>query len=160
MLIIGNSTEFIQSIYMSVTTEEQLYRILQDRDIKPTAMRILVLRQLAVSDQTLTLRELEELLHPADRSTIFRTLSVFEEHHVVHAIDDGSGATRYELCHAHHSSYDNDLHPHFRCLRCGQTICMTELQMPAITLPEGYHVHRINYIVTGICANCTKSEEI
>ena len=123
-------------------------------------MRILVLRQLATSNQTLTLRELEELLHPADRSTIFRTLSVFEEQHLVHAIDDGSGATRYELCHAHHSSHDNDLHPHFRCLRCGQTICLTELQMPAITLPEGFHVHRINYIVTGICGNCTKREEI
>ena len=123
-------------------------------------MRILVLRQLATSNQTLTLRELEELLHPADRSTIFRTLSVFEEQHLVHAIDDGSGATRYELCHAHHSSYDNDLHPHFRCLRCGQTICLTELQMPAITLPEGFHVLRINYIVTGICGNCTKREEI
>lgn len=141
-------------------TEEGLSQMLQERGIKPTAMRILVLRQLAASDQTLTLRELEELLHPADRSTIFRTLSVFEEQHLVHAIDDGSGATRYELCHAHHSSYDNDLHPHFRCLRCGQTICLTELQMPAITLPEGFHVHRINYIVTGICGNCTKREEI
>ena len=140
---------------MTEITAQQLTERLASHQIKPTAMRLLVLRQLMEASQTLTLRELEEALAPADRSTIFRTLNLFVQQHVVHVVDDGSGATRYEICHGHHTDDEDDRHPHFRCIHCGRTICLTEQRMPPITLPEGFVSHNSNYIITGLCAECS-----
>ena len=63
--------------------------------MKPTAMRLLVYRELERSIRPLSLKELEEKMPTAERSTIFRTLSIFLQHHLIHAIEDGSGALRY-----------------------------------------------------------------
>lgn len=141
---------------MTEINAQQLTERLASHQIKPTAMRLLVLRQLMEAGQTLTLRELEEALAPADRSTIFRTLNLFVQQHMAHVIDDGSGATRYEICHGHHDDDDDDRHPHFRCIHCGRTICLTEQRMPPIALPEGFVSHHSNYIITGLCAECSK----
>ena len=141
---------------MAEITAQQLTERLTSHQIKPTAMRLLVLRQLMEAEQTLTLRQIEEVLTPADRSTIFRTLNLFVQHHVVHVVDDGSGATRYEICHSHHIDGEDDRHPHFRCTQCGRTICLTQQRMPPITLPEGFVSHHTNYIITGLCAECTR----
>ena len=66
--------------------------------VKPTAMRLLVYRELERSQRPLSLKEMEERMPNAERSTIFRTLTLFLEHHLIHGIEDGSGALRYELC--------------------------------------------------------------
>ena len=136
-------------------TAQQLTEYLYAHRIKPTAMRLLVLRQLMEAEQTLTLRQLEEALAPADRSTIFRTLSLFVQQHAAHVVDDGSGATRYEICHGHHTDDDDDRHPHFRCLHCGRTICLTGQRMPSITLPDGFISQHVNYVITGLCSDCS-----
>lgn len=140
---------------MPGNAELYLVELLQARSIKPTAMRLLVLKCLVESGETLTLRQIEDMLYPADRSTIFRTLSLFEQHHLLHTIDDGSGSARYEVCHSHHHSDDDDRHPHFRCLRCGRTFCLPEQRIPKVELPEGYQVQQVNYVITGICAECS-----
>lgn len=132
--------------------------ILQSHGIAPTPMRILVLRCLMDSDRTLSLRELEELLHPADRSTIFRTLTLFEREHLIHCIADGGGAVRYEACHSHHHDVCDDRHVHFRCVRCGRTLCMPQQKVPSFNLPEGYSVHYVDCVVTGVCANCAQQK--
>ena len=140
---------------MPGNAELYLVELLQARSIKPTAMRLLVLKCLVEAGETLTLRQIEDMLYPADRSTIFRTLSLFEQHHLLHTIDDGSGSARYEVCHSHHHSDDDDRHPHFRCLRCGRTFCLPEQRIPKVELPEGYQVQQVNYVITGICADCS-----
>ena len=140
---------------MPGNAELYLVELLQARSIKPTAMRLLVLKCLVESGETLTLRQIEDMLYPADRSTIFRTLSLFEQHHLLHTIDDGSGSARYEVCYSHHHSDDDDRHPHFRCLRCGRTFCLPEQRIPKVELPEGYQVQQVNYVITGICAECS-----
>ena len=101
---------------------QNLTELLTSRGIKPTSMRLLVLRSLIEANSTLSLRELEETLLPADRSTIFRTLTLFEQQHLVHTIDDGSGSARYEICLSEHNDEEDDRHLHFRCLHCGRTI--------------------------------------
>lgn len=143
---------------MLESKDNSLTEILQKRGIKPTAMRILVLRSLIETSETLTLRQMEDILYPADRSTIFRTLTLFEQQHLVHSINDGSGSTRYEFCHSHQHNDHDDSHPHFRCLHCQRTICISEQRIPSIMLPEGYQVSQINYIITGICPDCVQSQ--
>ena len=59
-------------------TDEQFYidRLLH-RGIKPTATRLLILREMFRGDETVSLPQLERLLPTVDKSTISRTLSVF-----------------------------------------------------------------------------------
>lgn len=140
------------------TNEQQDIELLQNRGVKPTAMRLLVLRSLIDSNEALTLRQLEEKLISADRSTIFRTLTLFEQQHLIHTINDGSGSMRYEICHSHHHNSHDDRHPHFRCLQCKRTICLLDQTIPPITLPKGYEVDQISYIVTGICPDCVNRQ--
>ena len=52
----------------------------------------------------------------------------------------------------------DSFHPHFHCLHCQRTICLTELRIPSIVLPEGYQVDQVNYIITGICPNCAATK--
>ena len=123
--------------------------------VRVTAMRLLILEALTNARDTLSLRELEDILYPADRSTIFRNLSLFEEHHLVHVIDDGTGTARYEACvsdfeHRH----DDDRHVHFHCSHCGKTFCLTDIAVPTPALPEGYAAHSVNYVVSGLCPKC------
>lgn len=42
--------------------------------------------------------ELEDALESVDKSTVFRTLSLFAARHLLHEIEDGSGSTKYCIC--------------------------------------------------------------
>lgn len=139
--------------------KQRLEIMMKEHGVKPTAMRMLVLRCIVEAGETLTLRQIEEELCTADRSTIFRTLCLFEQHHLLHSIHDGSGSVRYEACHSSHNhENDDDRHPHFRCLRCGRTICISECRIPKVELPEGFQAERVDYVVTGVCAACSDNE--
>ena len=47
------------------------------RDIRPTAIRVLVLRTLLEMKQAMSVSDLEAQLDTVDKSTIFRTLTLF-----------------------------------------------------------------------------------
>ena len=69
--------------------------ILNIKEVKPTAVRILVLRHLLEHKKAQSLKDIEEGLLHTDRSSIFRSLKTFEENKVVHSIEDGSGMVKY-----------------------------------------------------------------
>lgn len=77
-----------------MTTEQHL----EKRKIKPTAMRIVVLDFLMKNNRTVSLKDLEASLELTDRATLFRTLKTFEDHKIVHSIEDGTGSVKYALC--------------------------------------------------------------
>ena len=105
------------------------------------------------SDGPLSSLDMETALETADRSTISRTLATFLEHDLIHAIDDGSGSVKYEVCpSSHHHSVD-DLHVHFHCSECGKTFCLPD-PVPHVALPDGFIMENINYVVTGKCNKC------
>lgn len=95
---------------------------LTDKGVRPTPARILVLQQLANLEYPVSLIELESMLDTLDKSTIFRSLTVLLEHHVIHAFEDGSGSTKYEICRslADHCLIE-ERHIHFYCEICRQT---------------------------------------
>ena len=128
--------------------------LLQLHDIKPTANRILVARALDNARQPLSMKELEYSIVSMDKSSIFRTLMLFKEHHLVHTIDDGEGGTKYELCHSHDADTDDDEHMHFYCEECHRTICLPDTPMPRVDVPEGCELHHVNIIMRGICSRC------
>lgn len=129
---------------------------LEKKQIKPTAVRILVLRTLMESSYALSLSELEEQLVTVDKSTIFRTLNLFLAHHLVHEMEDGSGSSKYEVCENEDSCSIEDMHVHFYCERCHRTFCFKNIQIPLISLPENFRMQSVNYMIKGICDNCIK----
>ena len=73
--------------------------LLESRQIKPTAVRLLVLSALEKAECALSLSDLEARLGTVDKSSIFRTLSLFLNHHLVHTVEDGSGMLKLSLIH-------------------------------------------------------------
>lgn len=128
--------------------------ILTLEGISPTPVRILVYKGLQSAGRPLSLSELEMMLETVDKSTISRTLSVFKDKHLLHCFNDGSGSMKYELCQSKDHDHIDDQHVHFYCEKCGSTICLQDIQVPNVILPEGYVAHEANFILAGICNNC------
>ena len=59
------------------------------------------------------MKELETKLQTIDKSSIFRTLTLFSNQHVVHQMEDGNDIVRYELCMSNDDETDSDMHAHF-----------------------------------------------
>ncbi len=129
-------------------------RILNEGGVRPTAMRLLVYEELSRTGRPLSLREMEERMPTAERSTIFRTLTLLLQHHLVHAIEDGSGALRYETCEGEGECTPDDQHIHFYCERCQRTFCLRQTPVPAVTLPDGFRPTTYNYMIHGLCPEC------
>ena len=85
-----------------MSSEESIKR-LERHGIKPTSNRIVVVRALETAGRPLSLLELETKIQTIDKSGVFRALTLFREHHLVHVIEDGGDGVRYELCHSHES---------------------------------------------------------
>ena len=130
---------------------------LTQKGIRVTAMRQLVFDYLSSQDVAVTLSDIENAFAKADRTTLYRTIKTFEEKGVVHSIDDGTGTHKYALCEAkcdgHHHQ---DLHLHFHCTKCNETICLTDTQIPSIKVPKGFVAEDINLVIKGICDKCSK----
>jgi len=131
-------------------------RTLKKRNIKPTAMRELVLEVLTKQKVAISLPELEQNFEKADRATLYRTLKTFEENKLIHSIDDGSGAVKYALCQESCECEPEDLHVHFYCTNCQKTYCLNDVPVPAINLPKDFSLQGVNMVVNGTCANCQK----
>ncbi|MBQ7420992.1 MAG: transcriptional repressor [Prevotella sp.] len=133
--------------------EKRATELLEGHGIRPTANRLLVLKALARADRPVSLGELEERTMTIDKSGIFRTVMLFREQKLVHTIEDTDGV-RYELCHAHDATTDDDQHVHFFCERCHRTFCIDNVPVPPVDLPAGYRPTGANYVLKGICPEC------
>ena len=137
--------------------EAKCTELLEAHGVKPTANRIVVLKELVKSLHPSTLAELENRILSIDKSNIFRALTLFKEHHLVHVIEGGSEGVRYELCHSHNHEHDEDVHPHFFCEKCQQTFCLDYTEVPDIQLPKGFEKTSANLMIKGICPDCKNS---
>lgn len=134
----------------------ELEHKLEHRKIKPTAMRLLVLDFFRKQDHAISLKDLENGLESTDRITLFRTLKTFEEHKIIHTIDDGSGSLKYAICNdSCECGYPQDIHVHFFCKVCNETQCLPKVKVPPMVLPQGFAPQEANVVVKGVCGKCT-----
>ena len=102
-----------------------------------------------------SLTDLENYFDKSDRTTLYRTIKTFEEKGVVHQIDDGTGTTKYALCEQGcNCQIETDLHLHFYCNICDETVCLTDRKIPHINLPDGYTAEDANLVIKGRCEKC------
>lgn len=124
------------------------------KQIKPTAMRELVLKILSEQTNALSLADIEGMFDKADKVTLYRTLKTFKEKKLIHSIDDGTGSVKYALCEETCQCKPEDLHVHFFCTKCQHTYCLFDVSIPNISLPVNFKLETINMVVKGICASC------
>jgi Fur family ferric uptake transcriptional regulator len=136
---------------MDIGTEKKL----ANKNINPTAMRLLVLDSLLKQNSAVSLSDIEKTLEPADRITIYRTLKTFEEKGLIHIIDDGTGSPKYALCPDEcNPGHHHDLHVHFNCILCKETFCLPDTKIPEVLLPGNFIATEMNLVVKGICSKC------
>lgn len=139
---------------------EKIVQLLESKGIRPTAMRLMTYKRLAELEVAISLGDLENDFKVSERSTLFRTIKTFEEKGVVHQIEDGTGVLKYALCEENcECEVGNDLHLHFHCTRCNETVCLTDRKIPQVNLPQGYMAEDINLVVTGVCNKCNGNLE-
>ncbi len=137
-------------------TSTHLIQLMHKHDIRNTDGRMAVLAHFDKSRHALSQPDLEKALGDQyDRVTIYRTLTLYLEKGILHKVLDDSGAMKYALCPdacgAHDHRHD---HVHFKCLRCGNTNCIEDLEVPHLVLPKGYTLTEANFLLSGVCQAC------
>ena len=132
---------------------------LESKGIRPTANRILVMKTLMGEQNPQSLSNLERKMVSMDKSSILRTLTLFLEHDVVHAFEDGRGVLCYELCEEKGACDHHDGHMHFYCESCQRSFCMEDIHIPSFELPEGFYPHSISFVIKGECPDCRKKHQ-
>lgn len=127
--------------------------------IKPhgrvTPARLRVLEILLAAPHAMSHAEIEAGLDPAvcpDRVTLYRVLDWLVSKGLAHKVAGDDRAWRFNAAEqAGHS------HAHFRCTRCGQVFCLSELQPAfAFNLPPGYQFQHAELTILGLCPGCSR----
>ena len=148
------SPEYTSSIQKRL--QQKIAERLRQKGVKPTSIRELVLKVLLSNQNPSSLAELEAQLETIDKSTIFRTLNLFEKHHLVHAFEDGSGSLKYEACPNPYDCLLEDRHIHFYCTCCKRTLCIPSKRIPLVEMPKGFVTESVNYTIKGVCPQCSR----
>lgn len=135
----------------------EIEKTLNNKSVRPTAMRILIYKYMASKNTAVALTDIENAFDKAERTTLYRTLKTFEEKGLVHQIDDGTNISKFALCEPGcNCEIDQDLHLHFHCGNCDKTVCLTEHKIPHINLPHGYVAEDANLVIKGVCDSCSQ----
>ena len=133
---------------------KSVLNILEEKSIRITPMRQLLLEYFMEKDKALGLSELENAFPRADRIIMYRTLKTFEEKGILHSIEN-SKEIKYGLCSDNCSpSIHLEEHPHFECTKCHQTTCLESAFIPQVEVPSGYSTQGYRMTIVGVCKNC------
>jgi Fur family transcriptional regulator, ferric uptake regulator len=90
-----------------------------------------------------------------DRVTVYRTLQTFVDKGIIHHIPTTDNSILYALCKDNcEAGHHHDNHVHFVCEKCHKTICLEEVTVPIVKLPEGFAPRHSEMVVNGICEDC------
>jgi Fur family transcriptional regulator, ferric uptake regulator len=131
-------------------------KLLKEHDLRLTSPREEVLRLFLSRSFALSHSDIEsEVSATIDRVTVYRTLKTFVDKGILHKVLDDTGAAKYALCSTHCSTHDHKHeHVHFKCLACGNTQCVEDVQVPSVSLPEGFSFKEANLLIQGVCRSC------
>ncbi len=133
---------------------DRFEKLLKEHQIRPTAMRLLVYKLLSEQNVAMALTDIESAFDQSERTTLYRTIKTFEKNGLVHQIDDGTGVAKYALGEENQGA-ERDLHLHFHCTSCNDTMCLTDRKIPHISLPEGFIAEDMNLVLKGLCDKCS-----
>ena len=137
--------------------------ILKQAGIRMTANRLLVLQTLHETvEGTFSYSDILEKMPYMDESSVYRTLTLFADNHILHHVDDGSGKQKYCLCRCELKEGELELHHsghvHLTCIKCHKTICLDNIMIPQVPIPETFTVIESEYIIKGLCEKCRNKD--
>ena len=134
----------------------ELEEVLRKNKLKVTQTRLQILKCYSNSDFALSQLDIEQKLGEYyDRVTIYRTLASFEEKGILHRVHNPEGPAKYNMCLSGCSEHEHfDKHLHFYCSKCNNSYCLDSIEIPQISLPNGYQADSIYMVANGICDSC------
>ncbi len=133
-----------------------LENLLREHKLSVTRVRLEVLGVLQnAGNKALSSQDIEGQLAKIDRITLYRTIKSFENKGLIHQAVDNSGKAKYALCRQASSAKKHEhQHAHFHCTKCNNTICLEEVSIPPISIPQEYQLEDSQLLLTGLCADC------
>ncbi len=128
-------------------------RLLRGSGLRKTIGRVKIIEALMTEHRPLTGAELIALLgrDAMDPASVYRVLSVFTRHEIVHRIDGTDKVARFAL------NRGKVNHAHFTCRSCGKMDCLDKVPVPHTDVhQEGYVVEEESLFLSGLCAHCSK----
>ena len=130
--------------------------ILKKNKVSVTDGRKKILELFLNSDGALAHSDIEERTGEIfDRVTVYRTLQTFVEKGLIHLIPTTENSILYALCKDNcEAGHHHDNHVHFICDECNKTICLEEVTIPQVALPQGFAPKHAEMVVSGVCGDC------
>ncbi len=135
---------------------EALLDILKRNALSVTDSRKKILTLFLQSDGALAHADIEKKTgETLDRVTVYRTLQTFVDKGLIHVIPTVDNSILYALCKDNcEAGHHHDDHVHFVCDDCNKTICLDDVTVPIVKLPQGFKPHHAAMVVSGVCADC------
>lgn len=119
-----------------------------------TVAKAAILELVQNAQSALSHAEIKEKMEGiCDRVTIYRVLDRLADEGSVHKIVPMDGVVRYAACQDCTTRHIHN-HIHFSCEQCQVVSCLEGVQ-PQYKLPERYLVHDANFMLTGLCPECS-----
>lgn len=130
--------------------------ILKKNQLSITAGREKILDLFLKSNGALAHADIEKNTQAGfDRVTVYRTLQTFVEKGIIHNIPTTDNSVKYALCKDNcEAGHHHDNHVHFICDKCKKAVCLDEVNVPHIQLPEGFVPKHSEMVITGTCSDC------
>lgn len=135
---------------------DDVLNILRKNNLSITEGRKVILQLFLQSGGALAHADIEKRSGASfDRVTVYRTLQTFVEKGIIHQIPTTDNSVLYALCKENcEAGHHHDNHVHFFCDNCHQTICLDEVTIPKVKLPNGFKPLHAEMVVNGICRDC------
>ncbi|QIY82515.1 HTH domain-containing protein [Chryseobacterium sp. NEB161] len=125
------------------------------KQVRNTNAKTEILKLIEESEKAWSHADIQDKLGTlCNRVTIYRVLERLEEEGKVHKIVNVDGIVNYAKCKHCQSDHHDHQHIHFNCESCHSVICI-ENAVPEIELPKGYVSRSYNFVISGLCPNCS-----
>jgi len=140
-----------------MSCEEVFFKRLREHGFRLTPQREMVLSVLHDVEGFATAEEIYERVSDisacVDISTVYRTLELLQDFHLVASVDPGDGQRRYELLGLHGP------HFHLVCLSCGKIIGVEPEVLDGfagrIRETYGFEIDMDHLSIPGLCQACS-----
>ena len=143
-------------VTMKENSDSEIRNMLKTAKLYCTEVRIAILKLLMKTEKPLSQEQIARHLgrKSFNKVTIYRTLESLLKVGLVHKAFIEKRAQHYELAH---NCTASQCHPHFTCISCGNTHCLTEISLPMAKSPhKGFIIQRQQVRLEGLCPSCAK----
>jgi Fur family ferric uptake transcriptional regulator len=138
-------------------------RILKEHGLSITTPRLVILEIFLHTSHILDSAELMYLCKEnVNRVTLYRTLHLFYQHHLILKVPSTNGITKYLYRGLQEHKRDGKIvytperKIHLICQDCGRIISLEDVRLPPIHLPKNFEPNFMDLIVNGKCRYCSK----